>query len=75
MTTGKGGKKVETCPNCKGVGVQIQVQQLGPNIVQHVQSTCGECRGQGERISPRDRCKQCNGKKVGGCLFVIFVSY
>ncbi|KAE8747568.1 hypothetical protein FOCC_FOCC005728 [Frankliniella occidentalis] len=61
---GKGGKKVETCPNCKGVGVQIQVQQLGPNIVQHVQSTCGECRGQGERISPKDRCKQCNGKKT-----------
>lgn len=61
---GKGGKKVETCPNCKGVGVQIQVQQLGPNIVQHVQSACPECRGQGERISPKDRCKHCNGKKT-----------
>lgn len=32
--------------------------------MQHVQSTCGECRGQGERISPKDRCKQCNGKKT-----------
>lgn len=61
---GKGGKKVETCPNCKGAGIQIQVQQLGINIVQHVQTTCPECRGQGERISPKDRCKHCNGKKT-----------
>lgn len=25
---------------------------------------CPECRGQGERINPKDRCKQCQGKKV-----------
>lgn len=64
---GRGGKKgaVETCPNCRGSGMQIRVQQLGPGFVQQIQSMCEECRGQGERINPRDRCKQCSGKKVG----------
>lgn len=33
-------------------------------MVQHLQRSCTECRGQGERIHPRDRCKQCNGKKT-----------
>lgn len=33
-------------------------------MLQQIQSVCSECRGQGERISPKDRCKQCQGKKV-----------
>ncbi|XP_076033548.1 dnaJ heat shock protein family (Hsp40) member A4-like [Oratosquilla oratoria] len=62
---GKGGKKPpEKCPACRGLGVQIRVEQLAPGMVTQVQSMCGECRGQGERISPKDRCKNCEGKKV-----------
>lgn len=33
-------------------------------MLQQIQSVCSECRGQGERINPKDRCKQCQGKKV-----------
>lgn len=33
-------------------------------MLQQIQSVCPECRGQGERINPKDRCKQCQGKKV-----------
>lgn len=33
-------------------------------MIQQIQSVCSECRGQGERINPKDRCKQCQGKKV-----------
>lgn len=33
-------------------------------MIQQIQSMCNECRGQGERINPKDRCKNCNGKKV-----------
>merc|ERR1719278_2443239 len=29
-----------------------------------IQSMCGECQGQGERIDPKLRCKKCNGRKV-----------
>jgi DnaJ-class molecular chaperone len=63
---GRGGKKgaVEQCPTCRGTGMQVQIQQLGPGMIQQIQSMCGECRGQGERINPKDRCKSCQGKKV-----------
>ncbi|XP_072526922.1 dnaJ homolog subfamily A member 4 isoform X2 [Salminus brasiliensis] len=63
---GYGGKKgtLEKCSNCKGRGVQIQVQQIGPGMIQQIQSMCSECQGQGERFSAKDRCKNCNGHKV-----------
>ena len=63
---GLGGKKgaVERCPNCRGSGMQVRVQQIGPGMVQQIQSVCGECQGQGERINAKDRCKSCVGKKV-----------
>lgn len=63
---GRGGKKgaVEQCPTCRGTGMQVQVQQLGPGMLQQIQTICHECRGEGEIINPKDRCKQCQGKKV-----------
>lgn len=63
---GIGGKKgsVEQCSNCHGSGMQVTIQQLGPGMLQQVQSVCSECRGQGEHINPRDRCKQCGGRKT-----------
>lgn len=33
-------------------------------MIQQIQSVCGDCQGQGERINPKDRCKQCNGRKI-----------
>jgi DnaJ family protein A protein 1 len=44
--------------------MQVRVQQLGPGMMQQIQSMCGECQGQGERIDPKLRCKKCNGRKV-----------
>lgn len=63
---GYGGKKgtLEKCSNCKGRGVQIKVQQIGPGMIQQIQSMCSDCQGQGERFSAKDRCKTCNGHKV-----------
>ncbi|XP_076027765.1 dnaJ homolog subfamily A member 4 [Genypterus blacodes] len=63
---GYGGKKgaMEKCSNCKGRGVQIKVQQIGPGMIQQIQSMCSDCQGQGERFSAKDRCKTCNGHKV-----------
>jgi len=63
--SGVGGKKPpETCPACKGSGSQVRIQQLGPGMVSQMRTACGECRGQGERINSKDRCRQCEGKKV-----------
>uniref|UniRef100_A0A8C7ZMR0 DnaJ homolog subfamily A member 1 n=1 Tax=Oryzias sinensis TaxID=183150 RepID=A0A8C7ZMR0_9TELE len=63
---GYGGKKgaLEKCANCKGRGVQVKVQQIGPGMIQQIQSMCPDCQGQGEKFNSKDRCKNCNGHKV-----------
>merc|ERR1712179_900871 len=63
---GIGGKEgaVIRCTNCRGSGMQVRIQQLGPGMMQQIQSMCGECQGQGERVDPKLRCKKCSGKKV-----------
>ncbi|MCL4122160.1 UNVERIFIED_CONTAM: hypothetical protein GTU68_038758 [Idotea baltica] len=62
---GVGGKKPpEKCPTCRGSGMQVRIQQLGPGMVSQVQSMCSECRGAGERVNQKDRCKTCEGRKV-----------
>uniref|UniRef100_H3CSK2 DnaJ homolog subfamily A member 1 n=2 Tax=Tetraodon nigroviridis TaxID=99883 RepID=H3CSK2_TETNG len=63
---GYGGKKgtLEKCSTCKGKGIQIRVQQIGPGMIQQIQSMCADCQGQGEKFSSKDRCKNCNGNKV-----------
>ena len=63
---GIGGKAgaVQRCPTCRGTGMQVRIQQLGPGMMQQIQTMCGECQGQGERIDPKLRCKKCNGRKV-----------
>lgn len=55
---------MEKCPLCKGRGMQVHIQQIGPGMVQQIQTMCIECKGQGERISPKDRCEGCGGAKV-----------
>jgi len=44
--------------------MQIHIQQIGPGMVQQIQTVCIECKGQGERINPKDRCDSCSGTKV-----------
>jgi len=64
---GSGGKKgvsAERCSNCRGTGMQVRIQQLGPGMVQQIQSQCSQCNGEGTSISPKDRCKNCNGRKI-----------
>lgn len=55
---------MEKCPLCKGRGMQVHIQQIGPGMVQQIQTVCIECKGQGERIDPKDRCESCCGAKV-----------
>jgi len=63
---GLGGKPgcFKKCDICRGSGMQVRIQQIGPGMVQQIQSMCGECHGEGERVDPKLRCKKCNGKKV-----------
>ncbi|KAM9959639.1 hypothetical protein ACTFIW_005793 [Dictyostelium discoideum] len=62
---GSGAKKasdVTTCGGCKGSGIKLKVQQLGPGFVQQIQSTCDECGGKGKKVT--SKCPHCHGKKV-----------
>merc|ERR1719273_168259 len=63
---GVGGKAgaIQKCPTCRGSGMQVRIQQLGPGMMQQIQSMCQECHGEGERVDLKLRCKKCNGRKV-----------
>ncbi|XP_074661190.1 dnaJ homolog subfamily A member 1-like [Tubulanus polymorphus] len=63
---GRGGKEgcVESCPQCQGAGIRVRIQNIGPGMVQQIQSICHDCQGRGECISEKNRCKKCQGRKV-----------
>lgn len=52
------------CMSCHGTGMQVHVRQLAPGMVQQVSTVCHSCQGQGQRISQKDRCKACVGRKI-----------
>lgn len=63
---GKGGKDgaEKTCSDCNGRGAKVQLRQIGPGMVQQIQSVCNSCKGAGKTMSEKDKCKTCKGKKV-----------
>merc|ERR1712137_186125 len=63
---GKGGRgdSVQTCRGCKGHGVRIVVRQLGPGMIQQMQTHCTECNGEGTVIADADMCQTCHGGKT-----------
>lgn len=61
---GTGGKGVKQCRTCSGKGVRMIMRQLGPGMIQQIQSHCDDCSGQGEIIPKGARCKRCRGEKI-----------
>lgn len=63
---GRGGKEgaVQKCGQCKGRGQVTKMQQLGPGMYTQSTGPCDVCRGTGEVIDEKNKCKVCNGKKV-----------
>jgi DnaJ family protein A protein 2 len=63
---GLGGKEGATqpCAPCKGRGAKIIVRQIGPGMIQQMQSVCPDCKGERTVIAEKDRCKACLGKKT-----------
>lgn len=63
---GRGGKVgcERDCSDCNGRGVRVQLRQIGPGMVQQMQSACGACKGTGKIIDEKDKCKSCKGKKT-----------
>lgn len=61
---GKGGIGVSKCRNCKGQGSVMVIRQLGPSMIQQMQTPCNQCKGKGEVVAEGGRCKECKGQKV-----------
>ncbi|XP_035918385.1 dnaJ homolog subfamily A member 1-like isoform X2 [Anopheles stephensi] len=63
---GIGGKRgaSQKCAPCRGTGVITKVQKIAPGLVQQCEERCRNCRGLGETIDDKDRCKECNGRKT-----------
>lgn len=64
---GKGSKNpnaVQKCAGCRGQGIKVTLRQIAPGMVQQLQQTCPECRGEGQVIREKDRCTKCQGSKI-----------
>lgn len=61
---GKGGAKEATCRGCKGQGIRIVIRQLGPGMIQQMQTACTDCNGTGSTMAEKDKCKKCKGEKT-----------
>ena len=61
---GRAGKAPEPCRSCQGRGIKVHIRQIGPGMVQQKQTVCPDCRGEGELMSERDRCRACQGQKT-----------
>lgn len=64
--SGQGTKSGNTskCHDCNGTGHRMVVQQIGPGMIQQMQTRCMACKGSGSVIPDADRCQTCKGKKV-----------
>jgi len=62
---GSGSKtgRVDTCSDCKGSGMRVIIRQLGPGMIQQMQTACGKCQGSGKMMNDNDKCGNCNGDK------------
>lgn len=52
------------CQPCRGQGIRLVVRQIGPGMIQQMQTTCDSCNGTGQSVSPQDRCRECKGNKT-----------
>jgi DnaJ family protein A protein 2 len=60
----KNGSSAGKCKTCEGRGIRLVIKQLGPGMIQQMQTVCNDCQGKGEQIKEEDKCKECKGKKV-----------
>jgi DnaJ-related protein SCJ1 len=60
--TGAKGGEVKKCRTCKGQGVVMKLQQLGPGFNVQMQAACDKCGGKGSIA--KHKCPACKGNKI-----------
>ena len=59
---GIGGTNPKLCNGCSGSGVKVMNRQVGPGMIQRIQTVCNVCSGNKKIIE--NICKRCNGNKI-----------
>ena len=59
---GVGGINPKLCNGCNGSGIKVMNRQVGPGMIQRIQTVCNVCSGNKKIIE--HICKKCNGNKV-----------
>jgi DnaJ family protein A protein 2 len=49
--------EVKRCSDCDGRGMKMEVRQIGPGMIQQMQSTCPKCKGQGNMAETKSERK------------------
>lgn len=52
------------CASCDGRGSKTANMMVGPGMYAQQQVECPSCRGSGQSIRDKDKCKKCKGNKV-----------
>lgn len=60
--SGSKDKETHTCPKCRGQGIITIRRQVGPGMIQTMQTHCDECQGKGHKIT--NKCDQCHGERT-----------
>lgn len=68
---GKGASKQIICQCCRGRGTKVTMRQLGPGMIQQIQTTCERCSGQGKYHLPSDACTTCKGRGLVSQQFIL----
>lgn len=58
---GKGGENTEACGTCRGSGMRVRRQQMGPMTAMS-QGPCDECHATGQKVLRK--CDECGGRRV-----------
>jgi len=64
---------IQNCPVCRGSGVMIKKQQIGPGFFQQFQTECDRCHGKGKIYT--STCRVCKQAKVlpGSDKFTLYI--
>jgi len=62
-TGAKEGRQAEKCSSCGGRGIRVITRQMGM-FIQQSQVVCPDCHGTGEMMASRDKCPECEGRKI-----------
>ena len=67
---------MQSCRTCGGRGIKVTMRQLGPGMVQQMQSVCPECRGEGQLMLLSHSCVLLKINHICSriCEFLLFYS-